>query len=204
MVFKKKVSDKQIREIKELYGEGISMNKIKDKFKLSNFTIYSIVKDNRDNNRKKEIDSFIKNLNNLSDYNKGYIAGILDGEGCILIHTAKNKDKDKVYYSAMINFSNQDKLLLDYIKDTLKLSTKIAGYNESPTGTCYLLNIYGKDMIKPFLKWIIPYSKSIKTQNRAKIMLDFCDAKDQETRKRLWLKMKITNFNGKPRKSPKI
>jgi len=102
---------------------------------------------------------------------KAYIAGLVDGEGCITIAKRKNGNKrgKPWYYQPTIAIGNTDRRLLDF------LIPLYGGWITKPKSKennkqAYVWFISGKDR-KIFLKDIIPYLKAKREQ--AEILLRF-------------------------------
>jgi len=180
-----KFSETKAKELKRLYENGIKSGKIIKKMGVSYASISRYTKKRKDYKRKKQIEGFKKDLMKLSENEKGYIMGILDGEGSICIQTSNKK-----YCVASLNISNQDKEIIKYIHKKLNLWTKIYVSNKDKEKPCLAIRIFGKDMILVFLKFMLPYSHSNKTKKRGKIMLNFCVSKTQKARKKLYSKMR--------------
>lgn len=188
-----KFPDEKGRQIIKLYEEGLKIKEIAKKIGCDGSTINRYTKTRRTKEREQQMIYFKNNLTKLSENERGYIAGIIDGEGSIIINlTTTYKKPDKKYYVASIVIGNQDKGIIDYMYDKLGLWTKI-GVKINYLGKKDLaIRMYGKDMINIFLKFIFPYLHSEKTKKRAEIMLDFCNkAKTHKDRENLYWKLRI-------------
>ena len=101
-------------------------------------------------------------IGHLTEEEKGYIAGIIDGEGCI--HAAKRKRKDgKHLLILQIRISNTSKPLIDWLINKLPRGVS---YNFKPSftdkksrrnRTVYHWSFAGTRKVKIFLKEIAPY-----------------------------------------------
>lgn len=203
-----KLPDKKGRQIIKLYDKGLKTLKIAKRVGCSRVSVSRYTKSKRDKKRTEQVKEFKNNLKRLPESDRGYIAGILDGEGSIIIQrTTTYKKPNKVYYTAVFNISNQDKRIIDYIYKRLNLWTKILSNSYGNYKPVFSMWMYGKDIITEFLNFILPYCHSEKTEKRARIMLDFCKAKTHQERKRLKKKMtqnyhyKKTIKNDKRRRS---
>jgi hypothetical protein len=187
-------NENEEKEIKELYKEGISMKEIAIKFGCGEYMIYRVVQKDREDKNEEDVKMFVKNLKNLSNYEIGYIVGILDGEGSLGI----NKGENKGYYgySPKINFSNQERDIINFIHSKLGMTTGLKKGKD-----CFSVNLYGKEIISEFLKFIIPYTHSRKTKKKAEILLKFCSAENSKEREHYYqelrlVKSKLLNANG--------
>jgi transcriptional regulator with XRE-family HTH domain len=185
----KQLPEKKIKQILKLHEEGkLKTLEIAEKVGCSRVSVSRYTKPKRDVERNKEIKKFVDNLNNLSERDRGYIAGILDGEGSIVIQkTTTYKKPNRIYYGVVIGIGNQDKEIMKFIYEILKLRTKIYYYKDKKN---IIIKIYGKDIITKFLKFILPYCHSRKTEKRGKVVLRFCKARTHKERKELYNKIK--------------
>lgn len=197
------LSKKEKEQILKLHKEGkLKTLEIAEKVGCSRVSVSRYTKPKRDKKRAKQINKFKDNLNKLSESDRGYIAGILDGEGSIIIQTCITGKSKGTFYTGAINISNQDTQIISYIHKRLGLWTKIRLSKKEKNANLLKINIYGKEMIKEFLKFILNYIHSKKTGEKAKIMLRFCKAKTHEERKELYDKMrgvrKMVDYNEVP------
>ena len=182
------------KKILKLHKEGKLTSEIAKKVGCSRVSVSRYTKPIKDKKRAEKVNKFKKNLNKLSESERGYIAGILDGEGSIIINLSTTKKKpNKKYYLASVVFGNQDKKIINYMYKKLELWTKIYQYKNKKD---MIIKIFGKDIIPIFLNFILPYCHSKKTEKRGKIMLDFCKAKTHKEREKLYKKLRIY-FNRK-------
>ncbi len=191
---KSKISDNDINKIKDLYEKGIKPIKIFKEIKCGYSTVSKCVKSIKDDKRKNQMDDFYNNLKKLNRYERGYIAGIIDGEGSLVInlttHRKKGK-KERRYYGVSIVIGNNDIGIINYMYNKLCLFTKKRHQLNKLGHDEYIISMYGKDMVTIFLKFIIPYIQSDKTKSRAKLMLKFCKVKTNEEREEIYKKMRI-------------
>jgi len=145
----------------------------------------------------------------MEDTIRAYIAGLIDGEGCITITRRKVKrlKTDNWFYEPQVIVSNTDKRLSDFLLDLC------GGWVATVTKTqkeCHKPSYHWKitgDNMRRLLKDIIPYLRIKKEQ--ARIVLQFPSykgnghkARTQEELKGqedLWLRMKQLNKRGSPR-----
>ena len=102
-----------------------------------------------------------------SELDYAYIAGIIDGEGCIDLFKRKSAKYVAGYQLApRITVTNTDICLLEYIKDFTNLGT-ISTYerpNKPHWKRAHLWQLYGSDNIKFFLESLLPYLRVKKQQ----------------------------------------
>jgi len=105
-----------------------------------------------------------------------YLAGIIDGEGCIRINKT---NKNKPYYISQITVDQKDGRLIDWLYGNFGGSINEIGGNESKTKQ-YRWTIYGTK-VKDILKKIIPFLTIKKHQ--AEILLRYQIHKEIEEKK---------------------
>lgn len=108
-------------------------------------------------------------LNNLSDIDKAYLAGFIDGEGCIcfLKQTRKNRER----YTPCITIVNTNKEIIEWINGkipyfNLHVSTRPKNHKDM-----YIIETRKQMPIKYILQMMIPYLKVKKEQ--AELMLEY-------------------------------
>jgi hypothetical protein len=105
----------------------------------------------------------------VTETEKAYIAGIVDGEGSIML-TRFHKNE---YPSPCVSISSTDMELLEWIKDTTKIGRIInkKNYNEEKHKDSYTYRVIRDDALK-LLKEIEIYLVIEKKKLRAKHVLD--------------------------------
>lgn len=187
-----KFSEEKANKLKGLYEKGYQSGEIIKEMGVSYASISRYTKERKDYKRKEQIKGFINNFNGLSENEKGYIAGLLDGEGSVGIIKSNKK-----YYAPYISISNQDTRIINYLYKKLSLWTKIYLQKQKVYAPLFSIRIFGEDMVMEFLNLILPYTHSEKTERRAKITLEFCKAKTQKRREELYNKMRVVYRNKK-------
>lgn len=91
-------------------------------------------------------EAFDKLLETLSKETLQHIAGVLEGDGTTCYARGQK--------TPLIGFSNNDKPLLQYIKDTLQIPTKISGPDK---GSCYQLSVSRQEHVQSLLRVLSPY-----------------------------------------------
>ena len=131
----------------------------------------------------------------MTEVQKAYIAGIVDGEGSISIAHSKHKNNGKRYYSLRIDVVNTDRKLIDYMADVTD-----TGYTY-----CYesrkneWKNIHSwvttRKSAEEFLREILPYL--VIKKERAELALEFRKhSRKVEKQEQFFEKMKALNKRG--------
>jgi len=109
----------------------------------------------------------------LTPYQIGYLAGILDGEGCIRITEIYDKKRDYYGYGCRIHITNTNLKVLEFIKNYTELGkihlekqSKFEQYK-----AVYVWYISHRKDIKEFLNIIIEHL--IIKKEKANLMLEF-------------------------------
>ena len=111
---------------------------------------------------------------NLTDKEKGYIAGIIDGEGTICLHKRSWKNIPKnnpgtVYYQPFIKIANSNFDMLLWIKNKLGVGTLKLSSEETERWKAGYCLAFSSNMIRKFLPAIID-SLIIKKQQAFLVM----------------------------------
>jgi hypothetical protein len=74
----------------------------------------------------------------MSEQDKAYLAGIIDGEGCITISRGVHKKQNNnVYYQAVLHVANTDKRMIDWIIEITGLGSYHRGKHHPPRKVWY-------------------------------------------------------------------
>lgn len=136
-------------------------------------------------------------MNKISKIKLAYLAGFIDGEGCLAINKRKHKNKfgEWIGYSAYLDLANVNKEVMEFIKNEFQISSKI--YENKQKGnrkTAYRLRLNKTESKKIIL---LIQNLLIVKKNQAKIFLDFCNNSKNETKREfLWQEMKKLNHRG--------
>lgn len=121
-----------------------------------------------------KLEKFRKNLEKLSEADKGYIAGLLDGEGSIGLYYTPNRHGISIMTRITV-VTNNDKFLIDYINNLIgKGVEKTFLYNSTKKSigvSGWNIKIAHRAFAEVFLEFIYPYL--IAKKERAKNMLKF-------------------------------
>ena len=103
--------------------------------------------------------------NQLSETEKAYLAGFIDGEGCIFI---KRRNENSTWLQLMVTISQKDVALLDELKDMIGEKS----YLRRPTKARSAGNLcYASGQAYRILKAIYPYLRLKKMQ--AEVSIEF-------------------------------
>jgi len=115
---------------------------------------------------------------NLPEWARGWLAGIIDGEGTITIEKKQRKDSGNINYMPLIIINNTNLEFLKKIKEICRCGTVVQhspSYvkkhpNWNPT---YRLEIKGSFNVKTLLKQVYPYL--IIKRKHAEIVMRVCE-----------------------------
>ena len=99
-------------------------------------------------------------MNKLTEAQKGYIAGILDGEGSLMLHISKTG-----MIHSRINIGQKDKRLIDWLMETTGVGTtgkpfdlsRKRNSNVHGTGLFHKWHVNRSWEIVPLLRAVLPY-----------------------------------------------
>jgi hypothetical protein len=128
-------------------------------------------------------------LSHLSESEKGYIAGIVDGEGCIRLSRHKTIGKNKSHiYHIQVTISNTSSQLLDWLENKIPGIAYHRKTSQNPKWKdCYSWVIAGNRRAIIFLKEIKPYLV-IKKKQAELLSNGYVHLSDQE-RDKLYLEL---------------
>lgn len=165
----KKIPEQLEDEIVSLYNNGNSILSVSIKTGVSRGSVINILTRNEIKIRpgKTQSPSF---LDFLSDVDLAYIAGFIDGEGCICVHRrGKVGEKEKSIYAFIVTIANTDKSVIQYLHSVL--GGCIANNNKrNGHKTCYVLHLNPRKAYK-LLKKLLPYLRVKKKQAELAIKL---------------------------------
>lgn len=98
-------------------------------------------------------------LTHLSEAEKGYLAGIIDGEGCLRLSRSKNSRNGRPTYHIQVDISNTSRNLLNWLIEKLPGAAYYSemGHNEPNWRKGYHWKIAGNRRAIAFLREIAPY-----------------------------------------------
>jgi len=118
----------------------------------------------------------------LNDVEKGYLAGIVDGEGTIRITKAQDKRNNKtyVYYAPIISITNTDPKLMSYIRELVKVGHFYAEKRTKPQHRQKMVySIASIEGVKQILDQIKDFL--IVKKRNAMLVLEFIEIKKHKT-----------------------
>ncbi len=123
------------------------------------------------------------NLSELTQSQKGYLAGFLDGEGGIQITRSQRRDREyTLALHPMVYFTNTKEHAIRTLRKWLgagSISHRVEGGNHNDT---FALNITGTRNISALLHILRPYL--IIKSTRADVLIEFCESRMQHYRGR--------------------
>ena len=93
-------------------------------------------------------------LANLSEAERGYLAGLIDGEGCLRLSKSRNRNGAPVYH-IQVDIANTSRALMDWLNT--KLPGTVYGQDRQPRRTIYHWKLSGNRRAITFLREIAPY-----------------------------------------------
>jgi hypothetical protein len=103
------LSPKKREKIIQEYHNGKEFYQLAVKFGVSIATIHKILKSTIRNRNRKRLFEFKTKLNKLPEWELGYIGGIIDGEGAVMII------KENGRYRYRLSITNRDKEIMEFL-----------------------------------------------------------------------------------------
>jgi LAGLIDADG endonuclease len=125
-----------------------------------------------------------------------YLAGIIDGEGCITIGAGKKETC--INYNALLLVQNTSEKLIDYLQSTFGGQKYLSKKETSTTRTAWMWRITKKAHIEQILLAVLPYL--IIKREQAKILLNYVRLErtaPTELRKQAYEALRKLNSRGK-------
>ena len=149
--FQTRLSPEQKGEIQSLYVSGIPTEQIVEQFGCSKDYVSSIVRGLSAHRRQLRQEALLKHLRKLPEAKKGWIAGIIDGEGCIGFSRATGTDR----LIPRVQVGSTTKVMQD------ELCSLIGGhiYQINASGwdrPQYMWCLWSTDCLLPFFEVFIP------------------------------------------------
>ena len=104
----------------------------------------------------------------LDEKTKGYIAGIIDGEGSLMVYPFKSKEGYTIY-QARLAVGNTKKELIDYLEKTTGIG-RVRVSHTSQGKPFYYWALHGNN-IRKFLPSILPYL--LLKRKQAELLLEY-------------------------------
>ncbi len=132
----------------------------------------------------------------MSDKAKyGYVAGIIDGEGCVTIGAGKKETC--INYNAIVAVQNTSKKLIDWLQLKFGGQVYLSKKETKKTKAAWMWRITKKEVIERFLLAILPYL--IVKREQAKILLEYVRLSreaNSELRATYWQRLRVLNARG--------
>lgn len=196
-------------QIVELTLKGLGWRDIADKFGISKTTVLRVRRDNKHVLGETEfykrvkpkvpLKEFQTRVDALSEVEKAYLAGLVDGEGSVGLYRT-NK-------SVLVRFNlvtNTDKNLINYVESLVGGEfTYWTDKDKWNRLRCCMVQIQHRELIRVLLSALVPYMVSKK--GKAKLVLDFIDQRLEQNQHRITLEQwtmvdrfrKLNGGNGK-------
>lgn len=133
----------------------------------------------------------------MSDKAKyGYLAGIIDGEGCITIGAGRRNDC--INYNAIILVQNTSKELIDWLQKYFGGYVYLSKKETDKNKAAWMWRITKQKEVELILLAVLPYL--VIKREQAKILLSFVrlpSGKNPEVRGKLYNQIRLLNTRGK-------
>jgi len=161
----------KVEKLKELHSKGLNDRQIAEKIGCSAVTV-SIQRRYKlhlgaNPHDKYAVSSFRPFF---SDVEVGYISGILDGEGAIMLHKYKWKGGVNIY--PQIQIANTSQELIKWLRGSMNIGKIKVKRQRSHYKPLYILYIFKQKDIEQFLEFILPFLRV--KRDLAKKVLEFC------------------------------
>jgi hypothetical protein len=132
----------------------------------------------------------------MSDKAKyGYLAGILDGEGCITVGAGQKETCTN--YNSIVCVQNTSRQLIDWLQKNFGGSVYLSKKATEKTKEAYMWRVLKKKEIEILLLATLPYL--VVKREQAKILLNFVrltSETNNELRQVYWQQLRILNSRG--------
>jgi hypothetical protein len=173
--------DSRVSRYWELYRLGKMDKEIEDATGSTHMMVYNWRKHFglKKNERMQPVTS-----NHVSKNDLNYIAGFLDGEGCVSIRKLNMKRKDgspRFIFAPIIEISNTNREVLEYIRKALGLTINVNIHESGAYGNrkmAYKFAIKGWRNCLHVAKMLIPFS--MVKQKQLYILIKFCEGRTEK------------------------
>jgi len=108
-----------------------------------------------------------------------YIAGFIDGEGCISLHSIRHVRGSRTTVSPRLIIVNTHKGVIDYLAEKLNTTIYARPSCGNAKGT-FRMSVQGKKRLIPLLHLLLPYLIVKKLQ--AELIIEWADGRDESGR----------------------
>jgi hypothetical protein len=134
----------------------------------------------------------------MSDKAKfGYLAGILDGEGCLTIGAGR-RETGVINYNPIVLVQNTSRELIEWLQSRFGGQVYLSKKETEKTKTAWMWRITQKKAIENLLLAVLPYL--VIKREQAKILLAFVrltPEANSRLRQTYWQQLRILNSRGK-------
>lgn len=182
----------------ELRNKGLTYEEIAEELEVSDSTVYRRFRD-MDIGSRHTVKS--SNIREMSELDRAYIAGIVDGEGSIGLYeqTQKRKDYEKTSLRPTVQIAMTDKETVGYVGRTAGSGSKSYKYTKSDNWKEQeKFAIQAQNDIIDFLEQIRPYL--ITKKDQAELMLEYCRNRDPHkpySEREYEIKEKLSELNSR-------
>jgi hypothetical protein len=111
-------------------------------------------------------------IETLSDVEKAYLAGFIDGEGSISLKLYSRKDKpNKLFVNAIFTVTNADKGVMSFVAHVF--NREVRPEQRKNWKTAWRVQVSKLDHVREILNHLLPYLKVKRKQ--AELLLEFCN-----------------------------
>lgn len=177
------------------FNKGMIVEEIAKKYKSSRSGIYHILykTGTMEDINENRIENFKKNLDKLTQYQIGYIAGIIDGEGSICI---KKSSKEKgIWVGLSISNCNEKIIFISELIPEFSIYKEDNKKKNIKWKDGYKLVMQRREFIKIFLEKFSKYL--ILKKEVADYMINLIKEQDDNKKEELYLKIKKFNKKGR-------
>lgn len=127
----------------------------------------------------------------MSDVDIIYLAGFIDGEGCVTIDRYKRRGKQNFYYKAQLDICNTNRDILEWIKERFGGCIVAPRHAKGKRATCYRVTFNDWKCVD-VLRLVLPY---LKVKNKEALIVIYFQKNlkylPRETRDNLYRQVRI-------------
>lgn len=188
----RKLTTKEREIIKNDFKKGLNPYEIAKKRKYSIGIIYWTIKKVAEIKRKNYIQKYQEKINQLSDFELGYICASIDGDGCIFV------SKEKYRYRINLTITNRNKKIVNYFYKLMGLDININSFRKKKKtnlikergnfGKIYNWRLTDKKLLSILFKRIYPLI--IGKKEEIFCALKLIETKDINEKRKYFLRLK--------------
>jgi hypothetical protein len=192
----KHFTDKQKLRLRDLRKHNKTAKQISKMMNISETGVYRHSKDIFYKRKKDELRIYENKVKKAQDKDLSYVAGIIDGEGCLSI--GKHKTNTKPTYFPVLDITNSNKKIIYFVESVIPSNYICFRENYSKNEIAkpvYVYRIYSKD--KLFIALNSLKNRLIGKKKQANIILKFIKTKSIEKQEEYYIMMSKLNKKGK-------